>query len=439
MKRENIIIKVEDGSIAQELDIRPGDKLMGINGDEVHDVFDYRYRIQEEYLEVLIQKPDGEEWLLEIEKDEEEDLGLVFDSGLMDKAAACRNRCIFCFIDQLPKGMRKSLYFKDDDSRLSFLQGNYVTLTNLDAKELDRIIYYHLSPINISVHTTDAELRKFMMKNPSAGTILESLDKIHRAGIEMNFQIVLCKGVNDGAHLDKTIKDLSRYLPRGRSLSVVPVGLTRYRENLYPLTAFSKDDALRVVRQVEDWQKKSLKKHNTRFVYASDEFYLKAGIPLPGHEAYEDFPQLENGVGMVTLFEWELNKALDDLGAESRDYRKITIATGALAYESMLRACNKIKEALPYTKIQVIPIKNEFFGEEITVSGLLTGQDICSQLAGKSLGDFVIIPQNSLRGEQEEDRIFLDNMSLKELEARLGLPVRIGRNNGGEFLKKGLL
>ena len=439
MKRENIIIKIEDGSIAQELDIRPGDKLMGINGDEVHDVFDYRYRIQEEYLEVLIQKPDGEEWLLEIEKDEEEDLGLVFDSGLMDKAAACRNRCIFCFIDQLPKGMRKSLYFKDDDSRLSFLQGNYVTLTNLDAKELDRIIYYHLSPINISVHTTDAELRKFMMKNPSAGTILESLDKIHRAGIEMNFQIVLCKGVNDGAHLDKTIKDLSRYLPRGRSLSVVPVGLTRYRENLYPLSTFSRDDALRVVRQVEDWQKKSLKKHNTRFVYASDEFYLKAGIPLPGHEAYEDFPQLENGVGMVTLFEWELNKALDDLGAESRDYRKITIATGALAYESMLRACNKIKEALPYTEIQVIPIKNEFFGEEITVSGLLTGQDICSQLAGKSLGDFVIIPQNSLRGEQEEDRIFLDNMSLKELEARLGLPVRIGRNNGGEFLKKGLL
>jgi len=439
MKRENIIIKVEDGSIAQELDIRPGDKLMGINGDEVHDVFDYRYRIQEEYLEVLIQKPDGEEWLLEIEKDEEEDLGLVFDSGLMDKAAACRNRCIFCFIDQLPKGMRKSLYFKDDDSRLSFLQGNYVTLTNLDAKELDRIIYYHLSPINISVHTTDAELRKFMMKNPSAGTILESLDKIHRAGIEMNFQIVLCKGVNDGAHLDKTIKDLSRYLPRGRSLSVVPVGLTRYRENLYPLSTFSRDDALRVVRQVEDWQKKCLKKHNTHFVYASDEFYLKARLPLPGHEAYEDFPQLENGVGMVTLFEWELNKALDDLGAESRDYRKITIATGMLAYESMLRACNKIKEALPYTEIQVIPIKNEFFGEEITVSGLLTGQDICSQLAGKSLGDFVIIPQNSLRGEQEEDRIFLDNMSLKELEARLGLPVRIGRNNGGEFLKKGLL
>lgn len=418
--KKNIIIKVEDGSIAQELQIQPGDILCTVNGQEIRDVFDYRYAIREEELEVLIQKPDGEEWILDIEKDEDEDLGLVFEQGLMDKAHCCRNRCIFCFIDQLPKNLRETLYFKDDDSRLSFLRGNYVTLTNMDDSFFDRIIYYHLSPINISVHATDGSLRKFMMNNPGADKLSRYLDSFYQAGIEMNFQVVLCKGVNDGLQLDKTIEDLSRYLPKGRSLSVVPVGLTKYRDELYPLSPFSPEECRAVVRQVENWQRKYLQVWESRFVYASDEFYIKGGLPLPDYESYEDFPQLENGVGMLTLSEWELRKALEETKKVSGS--KLTLVTGKLAYESVKRFAGMVSAKFKNVEIQVISVENNFFGEEITVSGLLTGQDISRQLKGRELGDFVVIPGNALRDAE----VFLDDMTILDLERELGLPVKIG-------------
>ncbi len=304
----NLITEVEKDSIAEELGIEPGDFLRGIDGQEMKDVFDYRYAVHDEELTLLIQKADGEEWELEIEKDEHEDLGLVFESGLMDKARSCSNKCIFCFIDQLPPAMRETLYFKDDDSRLSFLSGNYVTLTNMTDEDFAHILFYHLSPINISVHTTDPELRRFMLKNPRSEFLMAQLQKLYDANIEMNFQIVLCKGVNDGAQLDKTISDLAAFIPHGRSLSVVPVGITQFRDGLYPMEPFTKEEAIGVVRQVEAWQEKLKAEKGTAFVFAADEFYLKAGLKIPLASAYEDFPQIENGVGMLALMRKEFKR-----------------------------------------------------------------------------------------------------------------------------------
>ena len=278
---ENIIIKVEPDSIAQEMGIEVGDILLDINGQSVKDVFDYRYLIQDEYIVIGIRKQDGEEWELEIEKDEYEDIGIVFETGLMDKAKSCSNKCIFCFIDQLPKGMRDTLYFKDDDSRLSFLQGNYVTLTNMKDEDLDRIIFYHLSPINVSVHTTDMELRKYMLKNPNAARLFEQLEKLYKAHIEMNFQIVLCAGINDGKYLDKSIEDLSRFIPFGKSMSIVPFGKSAHRQGLYPIELFTPEQCRTVIEQVTKWQNKLLKEKGTRFCFLSDEFYLTAGLPCP--------------------------------------------------------------------------------------------------------------------------------------------------------------
>ena len=308
--KENVIIKVEKGSIAEELGIEPGDILMTINGKAVEDVFDYRFLINDEYIELGIKTKQGEECLAEIEKDYDEDLGIIFESGLMDDAKSCKNKCIFCFIDQLPKGMRSTLYFKDDDSRLSFLQGNYVTLTNMKDEDLDRIIYYHLSPINISVHTTDMELRKKMLKNPNADKVLKNMDRLAEAGIEMNLQIVLCKGINDGEVLEKSISDLSKYYPHARSLSVVPVGITKYRDGLYPMEPFGKDDSKEVIDIIEKWQKKLKKEIGSSFVFIADEFYINAGIEIPPSERYEDFPQIENGVGMIALMKHEFEKKM---------------------------------------------------------------------------------------------------------------------------------
>ena len=308
---EHVIRAVAPGSIAQELEIRPGDVLLSVNGQVPEDVFDYRYLINEEEVLVLIRKPDGEEWELEIEKEYEEDLGLEFENGLMDDYRSCRNKCIFCFIDQLPGGMRDTLYFKDDDSRLSFLQGNYLTLTNMSDRDLDRIIYYKLSPINISFQATNPELRCGMLNNRFAGDILKKAKKLKDAGIRMNGQIVLCKGVNDGEELERSIRDLTGFLPELESVSVVPVGLTRYREGLYPLTPFTKEDARRVLSCIHRWQRKLYEEYGTHFIHGGDEWYILAGEPVPGEDTYDGYLQLENGVGMVRLLEEEVLEALE--------------------------------------------------------------------------------------------------------------------------------
>ena len=429
---ENIIIKIEPDSIAQELGIEVGDILLDINGQAVKDVFDYRYLIQDEYIEVGIKKQDGEEWLLEIEKDEYEDIGIVFETGLMDKAKSCSNKCIFCFIDQLPKGMRETLYFKDDDSRLSFLQGNYVTLTNMKDEDLDRIIFYHLSPINVSVHTTDMELRKYMLKNPNATKLFSQLEKLYNAHIEMNFQIVLCSGINDGKYLDKSIEDLSRFIPIGKSMSIVPFGKSAHRQGLYDISLFTPEQCKTVIEQVTVWQNRLLKEKGTRFCFLSDEFYLTAGLSLPVYDDYEGFPQLENGVGMLTLMQEEFDEAFAELKPDNKK-RRLSIATGRIAYNFISALCKKIREKLTDTEIYVYPIRNDFFGETITVSGLITGTDIINQLKDKPLGDHLLIPENAFRAETT---VMLDDIDMADIEKALDVKVVVSADEGHRFVKQ---
>ena len=331
MEKKHIINKVEKGSIADELNIAPGDALICINGQKIEDVFDYHYLIHEEEVTVLIRKPDGEEWEFEIEKDYDEDLGIVFESGLMDDYKSCRNKCIFCFIDQMPKGMRDTLYFKDDDSRLSFLQGNYITLTNMKQNDIERIIRYRLEPINISVHTTNPALRCKMLNNSFAGEALAHMQRLKEESIQMNGQIVLCKGINDGAELEQSIRDLTSYIPCMQSLSVVPAGMTKYREGLYPLEPFTKTDAGEVISVIHRWQQYCMERYGIHFVHAGDEWYLMAEKEIPKEETYDGYLQLENGVGMMRLLEDEFLEALDKTERKTAGMRKLTIATGTLA------------------------------------------------------------------------------------------------------------
>ena len=312
-KNKHIIKMVQPGSIAEELEIEPGDELISINDQKIEDVFDYHYLVNDDYLTVLIRKTNGEEWELEIEKDYEEDLGIEFDNGLMDEYRSCRNNCIFCFIDQMPPGMRETLYFKDDDSRLSFLQGNYVTLTNMSDHDIDRIIKYHLGPINISFQTTNPQLRCKMLHNRFAGDIFPKVQRLYEAGIEMNGQIVLCKGVNDGEELERSIRDLSRYLPHLRSVSIVPVGLSKYRDGLYPLEPFTKEDAQNVLERVHRWQKKLYAEYGLHFIHCSDEWYILAEQSMPPEEQYDGYLQLENGVGMLRLLDTEIQETVQGL------------------------------------------------------------------------------------------------------------------------------
>ncbi|MCR5625426.1 MAG: DUF512 domain-containing protein, partial [Lachnospiraceae bacterium] len=394
---------VVPGSIADEMEIAAGDLLLSVNGHELCDVFDYHYLVNDEEVVLLIRKPDGEEWELEIEKDYNEDIGIVFEDALLDNYKSCSNKCIFCFIDQMPGGMRDTLYFKDDDARLSFLQGNYITLTNMSEADIDRIIRFNLAPINISVHTTNPELRKMMLHNRFAGEALEKLFKLYAAGIEMNSQVVLCKDINDGEELDRTIGDLSDLLPHMRSLSVVPIGLTDYRKNLPKMKKFTKEDALKVVKQIEGWQEKLYKEHGTRFVHASDEFYITAGLPIPGSDYYEGYGQIENGVGMLRSFLDEFEEGLTEITA-SGEYESLRktgesdtfscgIVTGRLVYPYIKECALRIEEALNIT-VHVYEIVNEFFGQDITVAGLTTGQDIIKQLGGE-------VPSKAKRPEKE--------------------------------------
>lgn len=430
-EKGNKVIGIEKGSIAEEVGIETGDILTEINGTPILDIFDYRYLINDEYIEMTFISSSGEEYVAEIEKDYDEDIGLIFEDGIMDEAKNCHNKCIFCFIDQLPPNMRSTLYFKDDDSRLSFLQGNYVTLTNMKDSDLDRIIFYHLSPINISVHASDGELRKKMLNNRFADKLFSQMKKLSDAGIEMNLQIVLCKGVNDGKILDKSISDLSKFIPHAKSLSVVPAGLTKYRQNLFPLEPFTPEECRKLINQVTLWQEKFKKKFGTAFVFAADEFYIKGELEIPPSSAYEDFPQIENGVGMWALMRDEFMEALENISLSPKE-KELSIATGAASIGLIRFLSQKLTEKFPMVKIHVYEIKNEFFGEEITVSGLLTGKDIINQLKGKPLGNKLLLPPNLLRAGED---YLLDNISLEDIKNALGTDVCVSGHSGEEFVK----
>ena len=433
-KNEHIVEKVFPGSIAEEMEITPGDALLEINGHKIEDIFDYQYYTQDEYIEILVRKPSGEEWLLEIDKGYDEDLGITFENGLMDDYRSCHNKCIFCFIDQMPKGMRDTLYFKDDDSRLSFLQGNYVTLTNMSDEDVDRIIRYNLSPINVSFQTTNPELRCRMLNNRFAGQALEKAWKLAQAGIIMNGQIVLCKGVNDGAELDRSIRDLSAYLPNLESVSVVPVGLSKYRDGLYPLEPFTKEDAQDVLRIIHGWQNKIYPEYGTHFVHASDEWYILAEEELPQEEQYDGYLQLENGVGMLRLLLDEFAEAMEEDRINGRQVRAkhITLATGRLAYRFIKQMAKQMEERYEGLQIDVIAIRNDFFGEMITVSGLLTGQDIMAQLKDRDLGEKLLLPQNVLKSGEP---VFLDDYTLDDIEKALQVRIDIVKSSGRDFIE----
>ena len=428
------IASVREGSIAWELQIEPGDKLVSIDDMPVEDVFDYHYLINEEYLTVVIEKPDGEEWELEIEKEYEEDLGIEFVNALLDDYRSCSNKCIFCFIDQLPKGMRSTLYFKDDDSRLSFLQGNYVTLTNMSDHDIDRIIRYHLEPINISFHTMNPKLRVKMLHNRFAGDIFGKVDRLHEAGIEMNGQIVLCRGINDGEELEYSLSQMERYMPELKSVSIVPVGLSKHREGLYPLEPFDREDAVKVLEQIERWQAYYMEKYGTHLVHAGDEWYILAGREVPEAESYDGYLQLENGVGMVRLLLDETAQYLDELKGKlpERSPRTVSIATGKLAGPYLRRICERVHREHPWASCNVYEIENKFFGELITVSGLITGQDLKAQLAGRELGEELLLPVNMLRsGEQ----VFLDDVTVEELEKALQTRALIVKSSGRDLIE----
>ncbi len=431
MAKKHVIEKIEPGSIAEELGIEPGDALLSVNGQEVEDVFDYHYLVNDEQVTLLVLDSRGEEWEFEIEKDYEEDLGIVFENGLMDEYRSCRNKCIFCFIDQMPKGMRDTLYFKDDDSRLSFLQGNYVTLTNMSEKDIDRIITYHLEPINISVHTMNPALRCKMLSNRFAGEALGKMERLKEAGILMNGQIVLCKGVNDGKELSYSIERLTEYIPVMQSLSVVPVGLTKHREGLFPLEPFTKEDAREVLGTVHAWQRKCVEKYGIHFVHAGDEWYFLAEEEVLPKEAYDGYLQLENGVGMTRLLCDEFMEALQKEEPCSGPSRKITVATGMLAAPVIKRLSDCFMEKFPGIMVQVEAIRNDFFGERITVSGLLTGQDLIAQLKGKDLGDRLLLPCNLLRSGEEA---LLDDVTLDGLKKALQVEADIVKSSGQDLL-----
>ena len=414
------IVSVEERSYAKKVGIRPLDNLISINGNEICDVLDYRFYLADKVVKLLLDR-DGKEYSVKIKKGEYDDIGLEFETPLMDKKQSCRNGCIFCFIDQNPEGMREPIYFKDDDSRLSFIHGNYITLTNMYDKDIDRIIKMRISPVNVSVHTTNPELRVKMMKNKRSGEVLSYLDRFKEAGLSMCGQIVLCKGVNDGEELLRSLRDLSRYFPEMGSVSVVPAGLTKHRDGLYPLTDFTPEEAAAVIDMIDTVANEQLEKYGSRQFFAADEFYLKSGRPLPPAEYYEDYPQIENGVGMLRSFSDEFGMAVEDvedmISAFSGE-RTVTVVTGVAAYDMLSSAADKLMALCPGLKVNVVKIINKFFGESITVAGLLTGKDICDQLEGVELGDELLVPSAALRADDED---FLCGMTLKELSHRLGV------------------
>ncbi len=438
-----VITSVSPGSIAEELGIEPGDRLVSMNGEPVRDIFDYRFLSADEQVTLRIGKADGADWTFDIEKDEAEDIGLDFENPLIDCEKGCTNRCVFCFIDQLPEGMRRTLYFKDDDARLSFLYGNYITMTNMKDEEIERIIRYRMSPINVSVHTTRPELRVRMLGNRFAGNILERVRRLVEADITVNAQIVLCRGWNDGAELERTLADLTVLAPRLHSISVVPIGLTRYREGLEPMEPFDRESAGGVIRTVERWQAALLARCETRTVYAADEFYLLAGREIPSAEAYEDFPQIENGVGMLASLREEFETELASRKAAGQPHplpadsaaagRRVAIATGVSAAQEIGRLAGLLVDAAGgLLAVDVIPVENRFFGGQVNVTGLLTGSDLLTQLAGRDLGEVLLLSRAMFRADTET---MLDDVERADLERTLGVPVRICDADGVSLLQ----
>ncbi|AEY66705.1 DUF512 domain-containing protein [Clostridium sp. BNL1100] len=426
------ICMVQSESIAEEAGVEAGDFLLSINKQNIKDIFDYRYYQASEELLLEIEKPDGEIWEIEVEKDEIEDLGLEFEDSLIDGAKSCTNKCIFCFIDQLPKGMRETVYFKDDDSRLSFLTGNYVTLTNIKNEELERIIHYRMSPINVSVHTTNPDLRKFMLGNRFAGDVMDKIRMLTDNGIEVNCQIVLCRDINDHHELDKTIDDLCQLYPSINSVSIVPVGISRHRENLFELKPFDMESSANVINQVHKWQNKLLQERGSRVIYLSDEFYINAGIDIPKYKEYEGFPQIENGVGMVALLRQEVKEALKNKKKHIMStQRKVSLVTGRLVYKNILQLVDEIKNVYSGLEVNVYDIENDFFGPYVTVTGLLTGQDIVKQLKGRDLGQELLISRNMLRAGEH---VFLDDYTVERIEVELDIPIRIVDSSGSDFV-----
>lgn len=431
----NIIEEVAEGSIAKELEIEAGDILLKINNENVKDIIDYKYLVSDDYILLEIEKPDGEVWEYEIEKDYDEDLGIVFTNPLIDRAKSCTNKCIFCFIDQLPPNMRDTLYFKDDDSRLSFLQGNFITLTNMSDSEIDRIIKYRLSPINISVHTTNPELRIKMLNNKNAGKIYDIIKRFHEAKLEVNCQIVLVPGVNDGKELERTLSDLSNVYPTVESVAVVPIGITKYREKLAKVEVYNKESAAEVLDSLKILQDNFMKDLGTKFVFPSDEFFALSKRQVPDYDDYEGFPQLENGVGLMRLFQQEIDEELSKLKDIPKIDKKYIVATGTLACDYIVDMFSKIQNKVSGLEIEVVPIVNNFFGEKITVSGLITGFDLISQLKGKK-SDGIFIPISMMKCDEE---IFLDNITVDEVSEELGTKVIVSKVSGKDIISNLIL
>lgn len=425
------ITGVEKGSPAAKHKLQPGDILISVNGHDINDVLDYRFRMTEKKVTLTVHR-GPELFDVTIKKDEYADIGLEFETYLMDKKHSCRNKCVFCFIDQLPKGMRDTLYFKDDDSRLSFLMGNYITLTNLSDADVDRICEMKTSPINISVHTTNPDLRVRMMKNKRAGEVLSYMRRFADAGITLNCQIVLCKGMNDGAELDRSMRDLVKLYPHLSGVSIVPAGITDHREGLCNLEPFTPDETAAVIDQVDKFASECLEKYGSRIFFCGDEMYVKSGREIPDEDYYEGYPQIENGVGMIRSMQSEFDEELDYLDSYDLETpRHVSIATGAAAYGFIKSLADTLMEKIPALRCDVHLIRNDFFGHNITVAGLLTGRDLLNQLQGKDLGDRLLIPRVSLKADEP---VFLDDMTLDELSGHLGVEVVPTESSGTEFV-----
>ena len=427
----SVVVKTVDDLSPCAGKLKPGDRLLSVNSNEVNDVLDYRFYTSEEKLKLRIER-GGKEKTVKIKKGEYDDLGLGFETYLMDKQHSCKNKCVFCFIDQMPPGMRDTLYFKDDDSRLSFLFGNYVTLTNLSDADVERLITMKISPVNVSVHTMNPELRVRMMKNPRAGECLKYLRRFADAGIKLNTQLVLCPGINDGKELEYSLAELGKLYPAVQSIAAVPVGLTRYREGLPKLEAFSPQSSRAVIDVIDDFNAHFLYFHGETIAYAADEFYINAGLDIPGEDYYGSYPQLENGVGMCRLLETEFMRALESNDSLPSPGRRVTIVTGTAAAPLIRRLAEAAEEKLPGLKINVAEVVNRFFGESVTVSGLLTGGDMLRALSGQDLGDEILIPANSLKRDED---VFLDDMTPSELERELGVKVTASPTDGFGLLE----
>lgn len=427
----NIIEEIVPGSIAEELEIKPGEILLSINDVKVHDIIDYKYLVSDNNLIVEVQDSEGVIWEYDIEKEYDEDLGIIFTNPLIDKAKSCKNKCIFCFVDQLPPNMRETLYFKDDDSRLSFLQGNFITLTNMSDDEIDRIIKYRLSPINISVHTTNPELRIKMLKNKNAGKLYGILKRFHEAKLQVNCQIVLVRGVNDGIELDNTLRDLKDLYPSVESVAVVPVGFTKYRHHLEKLTPYDKESSEDLLKKIFAMQDIFLKEINTRFIFPSDEFFALTDIKVPPKEYYEGYAQIENGVGLMKSLEDEVIEEIEKIKTYNSKDKKILVATGTLANKFLDNLMDIIREKFNGFEIQVVPIENNFFGKTITVSGLVTGGDLIEQTKNLDF-DTLFIPRAMMKTGED---IFLDNIKVKEVEEALKTRIVISEVNGKDLIE----